>query len=74
MSSAGGRFRPGPGVHCSIWKDGRGSFEERANGHSGHEVLYERVKEASKGLGEGITLHNVRSVEVRLVVAVDCAE
>jgi hypothetical protein len=54
------------------WKDGRGSFEEGASERSGHEVLYERIKEVSKGLGEGITLHNVRSFEVRPVCAVRC--
>ncbi|RHZ53849.1 hypothetical protein CDV55_100260 [Aspergillus turcosus] len=52
------------------WKDGRGSFEEGVSGYSSHEHLYERIKEASEGLSEGITLHNVRSFEVRLVLVV----
>ncbi|GIJ91453.1 hypothetical protein Asppvi_010418 [Aspergillus pseudoviridinutans] len=61
--------RPGRSLFYT-WKDGRGSFEDGVSEHSAHEVLYERIKEASKGLGEGITLHNVRSFEVRPVCAV----
>lgn len=61
--------RPGGSLFYN-WKDGHGSFEEGASGHSSHEHLYERIKEASKGLGEGITLHNVRSFALRLVFAV----
>ncbi|KAF4225144.1 hypothetical protein CNMCM6457_008502 [Aspergillus fumigatiaffinis] len=51
------------------WKDGRGSFDGDGE-HSGHGDLYKRIKEVSKGLGEGITLHNVRSFGVRPVCAV----
>ncbi|RHZ43799.1 2EXR domain-containing protein [Aspergillus thermomutatus] len=61
--------RPG-GTLFYNWKDGRGSFEDAIGECFGHEALYQRIKEASKGLGEGITLHNVRSFEVRPVSAV----
>jgi hypothetical protein len=61
--------RPGGSLFYT-WNDGRGSFEEGPGGCAGHGVLYERIKRASKMLGQGFTLDKVHSFEVRPVCAV----
>ena len=53
-----------------FWDDDRGSFDFRDSKYVGDEASYRLIKEASKGLSEGLVKNHIHNFEIQPVFAV----